>query len=581
MGDQMVDSRSFDATIVTPEGTPLGGWVHLEIHRSGDYSIEFHMHSSSIFGSFDFQLRAYLNAPDSPALFFLHSGHVSGVDDSNWPESGNNPLLALYADQFLDNGSFNVAKDYSWGGVVGAVEGLVHDVLDVVGGAAGAAVGAVIGVTREAIGWLGTTLGPGGTLGVVAGVVVFAVGTVAGAGVGGALILGIVAGVAVGAVTNALIEYRGLNPAEISLARQVFGDTLDYDKVVITNLGGLNGRAFTAPGVDGKTYCNLGHGYDSPLGSQSSAYWSAGQLLIHELTHAWQVQHTAFLPGLMCSGIVNQVDYQFGDNVYAYGPAGPGWSEFNLEQQGAIVDQWFGGDRRNEAGYYPMDQRSPYYRYIWADLLGRTPSPFAPANLPTSPTLAVARAWNHLDVFWVGPDGSVSSNWWDANGGWQKPFQIAPAGSAAPGAITAVARTPEHIDVFWVGPDGGVGSNWWDASVGWQQPFAIAPPGSARGGAVVAVSRRFDHIDVFWVGPDGGVGTNWWDAGDNKWHTPYPIAPAGSAQPGALTAASRTPDHIDVFWIGPDGGVASSWWDANVNNAAWNAPFPIAPPASA
>ena len=54
---------------------------------------------------------------------------------------------------------------------------------------------------------------------------------------------------------------------------------------------------------------------------------------------------------------------------------------------------------------------------------------------------------------------------------------------AASGGLEAVARTPEHMDVFWVGPDGSVGTNWWDAGVNnglWNTPFEIAPAGSAE-----------------------------------------------------------------------------------------------------
>jgi hypothetical protein len=44
---------------------------------------------------------------------------------------------------------------------------------------------------------------------------------------------------------------------------------------------------------------------------------------------------------------------------------------------------------------------------------------------------------------------------------WAAPFPIAPRGHAAPGAITAHSRHPDHIDVFWIGPDGGVGTTFW------------------------------------------------------------------------------------------------------------------------
>src|SRR5271168_538060 len=199
---------------------------------------------------------------------------------------------------------------------------------------------------------------------------------------------------------------------------------------------------------------------------------------------------------------------------------------------------------------------------------------------------AVARTADHLDVFWVGPDGSVSSNWWDAganNGAWNTPFEIAPA-KAGQGAGTSVARTPDHLDVFWVGPDGSVSSNWWDAGANngrWNTPFEIAPAKAAQG-AVTAVARTADHLDVFWGGPDGSVGSNWWDAGANNgaWNTPFEIAPAKAAQ-GAVTAVARTADHLDVFWVGPDGSVGSNWWDAGANSGRWNAAFEIVPAGSA
>lgn len=96
-------------------------------------------------------------------------------------------------------------------------------------------------------------------------------------------------------------------------------------------------------------------------------------MLIHELTHAWQIAHAGFLPGLMCSAIMTQADFTFGDNVYQYGPAGPPWWSFNPEQQGAIVDQWFAGNQdgnTNQSAYDQKDSKlNPYYRYIRDDIL--------------------------------------------------------------------------------------------------------------------------------------------------------------------------------------------------------------------
>ncbi len=360
------NSMSFHQDVVTPEGTPLGGWVDLHLQSNGNYKVMFHMHSSSIAGNFDFELRAYLSASNCPTFFFHHSGHVSGVDSEDHEEPGSNPLIAMYWSEIKRSGSFTVAKDYQWGGIIGTLDRLANDLvnlhlLDFGAGVVGTALGAVIAMTQEAIEWIHANLGPGGTIGVLSGVVVFAAAAALGAPTGAALIFGTVAGVAAGAVSYELIDSRPIAQAEIVLARTVFGNTIPYDQVMLTSLSGLGGRAFAAPGVDGKIYCNLGNAYANPLAPGGYPHYrAAGQLLIHELTHAWQIAHSGFLPGLMCSFVVNQADHTFGDHVYQYGPAGPAWLTFNLEQQAAIVDQWFGGK---------MDKTSPYYRYIRDDIL--------------------------------------------------------------------------------------------------------------------------------------------------------------------------------------------------------------------
>ena len=532
-----MDTLSFSQAIVTPSGTPLGGNIELQVQSNGEFHIKFHMHSSSIFGDFDYDLRVYLTAPNCPTFFFHHRGHVSGVDSEDYPESGSNPLIGIYWPLLKSKARFSAAKDYEWGGVVGTLEGLIQDVFDIGAAAVGISLGAVIGVTREAIGWIGANLGVGGTIGVISGVAVFVVLATIGAPIGVALILGTVAGVAAGVLANEMIKQRPLSQAETAFATRMFGNSLSYDKIILTNLSGLGGRAFTVPGVEGRIYCNLGSKYNDTLGSYFNSYPAPGQLLIHELTHAWQIEHASFLPGLVCSAIVNQADKSvFGDDIYNFGPAGPDWSSFNLEQQASIVDQWFGGNQHS-AGYKPMDQINRYYRYIWNDLLSRIPPPSAPSNLRASSSFCAA-------------------------------------------------RTPDHLDVFWVGPDGAIGSNWWDLAANnaqWNQPFPLTPPNAAHLSAVAVVSRIANHIDVFWVGPDGAVMSNWWDLGANnaQWNQPFPLTPPNAAQPGAIAAVARTPDHLDVFWVGPDGAIGSNWWDLGANNAQWNQPFPLTPPNAA
>lgn len=354
------EEASFSGSVVTPAGTALGGSVDLTLRSNGTYTFKFHMHDSGAVG-YDFMVRAIFVTTSGMTFVAQHSGHVggtlsSGSRDDDYLENGTNPFIRFNWPD-VRTGKLWITKEYSTTGVVEFVEDLAKAVLDIAAGTVGGALGVVIGLGAE-VGQLFGNLGVGGTFGVIAGVVVFAF--------GGSLVLAIAAGAAVGAMTNALIKQRPLSSQESEFAATVFGNSLPpANDICLTNLSGLGGRAFTMPGIDGKIYINLGDAYDNPLKYKNNAYLTPGQVLIHELTHAWQVVHASFLPGTVCRGIVNQTNNTVGGSVYVYGPPGPLWSDFNLEQQGAIVDQWFGGiatavvPRRTA-----MDPNDPYFVYI-------------------------------------------------------------------------------------------------------------------------------------------------------------------------------------------------------------------------
>ncbi len=195
---------------------------------------------------------------------------------------------------------------------------------------------------------------------------------------------------------------------------------------------------------------------------------------------------------------------------------------------------------------------------------------------------AVSRIPEHLDVFWIAPDGSVRSNWWNAGlnyGYWNTPFSVAGPGTAANKSdLAAVARMRDHLDLFWIAPNGAVASNWWNAGHNggrWNTPFQVAGPNSASpSGGISALSRNAGLLEVYWTTTQGSVLESWYDG---KWNALVTVAPAGSARAdGDVVAKARRPDHADVFWIGPDGSVRSTWWNAGANNAQWNTPFIIA-----
>src|SRR5262245_43678592 len=178
--------------------------------------------------------------------------------------------------------------------------------------------------------------GPGGVAGIfVSGGTLF---------VGGpaALIPAVIAGAVVTEGINALIKTRPLSSEESTLADLVFdGNLPPHESIILTNLGHPQGRAFTIPNAAGECLINLGDAYDDPIRHTSKSYVEYGQLLIHELTHAWQIHHSGFIPGLICEGIINQVRNEFEDGIYNPGDAQKAWSEYNLEQQATIVDRWY------------------------------------------------------------------------------------------------------------------------------------------------------------------------------------------------------------------------------------------------
>ncbi len=184
-----------------------------------------------------------------------------------------------------------------------------------------------------------------------------------------------------------------------------------------------------------------------------------------------------------------------------------------------------------------------------------------------------------MEVWWVGPDGSVNGSTWLEGAGWQSPYAVAPAGSASPEAgLAGVSRDVSHMEVWWVSPGGAVYAAEWTDGDGWIATDEIAPDGSASLEAgLAAVSRDPSHMEVWWVKTDGKLqGAYWTDAG---WHAPYLVPLAQNVSTKARIAAlSRNSTHMEVWWIQGDGSVRGIWW---AEGGPWQPPYSVAPAASA
>ena len=148
-------------------------------------------------------------------------------------------------------------------------------------------------------------------------------------------------------------------------------------------------------------------------------------------------------------------------------------------------------------------------------------------------------------------------------------FKLRESGAAAHPStttISVVSRIPDSMEVFWIGPDGSVNDTHWYEGQPWKA-FELAPRESASATAgISAVSRRSNTIEVFWIGKDGSVQNAHWYNG-SSWQQ-YTLAPTGSASTAAgIAAISTSPDSIDLFWVSATGALRNANWENS--RGAW------------
>ena len=148
---------------------------------------------------------------------------------------------------------------------------------------------------------------------------------------------------------------RGLDDAERTQAREVFGDSLDLDAV----------RIVTTPVAAAPT--TLGD-YVRTSGSMSTA------TLIHELTHVWQYQHGggAYISDSLCQQVAGWAST--GSRNAAYDLTGVvregrRFSEYTAEQQATIVETYYAD---------PAIRADAVYQALIAEV--RRQAPAAPAT---------------------------------------------------------------------------------------------------------------------------------------------------------------------------------------------------------
>jgi hypothetical protein len=132
------------------------------------------------------------------------------------------------------------------------------------------------------------------------------------------------------------MERRGLTPGEIELARSVFGDAIDYQRVEL-----IRGKWWplqprnAAMAPDGNIYFHPAAGGWSDDFSNEPLFRQG--FFIHEMTHVWQAQKGGrfYLPLMR---------HPFCRYAYRLTPGKP-FRRYGLEQQAEIVRHRFLADR--------------------------------------------------------------------------------------------------------------------------------------------------------------------------------------------------------------------------------------------
>ncbi|MDQ1742683.1 MAG: hypothetical protein QOE23_1022 [Pseudonocardiales bacterium] len=110
---------------------------------------------------------------------------------------------------------------------------------------------------------------------------------------------------------------RALDPAEIAILTPVFGASLDYGAIRVSDAVGGGGRPYTLWVPAKGTVINIGPtGYATPGANPA--------LLVHEATHCWQSQHHPTSGAFMANSLASQAAAACtGGSAYCYQPGKP------------------------------------------------------------------------------------------------------------------------------------------------------------------------------------------------------------------------------------------------------------------
>jgi len=125
---------------------------------------------------------------------------------------------------------------------------------------------------------------------------------------------------------------RGLTEGENGMLREVYGDSIDYDRVRINKDGFITGMMDRQGIVTGNTVNVSGDIYYDDF---STASVDMQAFLVHEVGHVWQYQNVSSLT------TVKAALEHLGSDPYKYSLDGRSFNQYGFEQQGAILSDFY------------------------------------------------------------------------------------------------------------------------------------------------------------------------------------------------------------------------------------------------
>ena len=141
---------------------------------------------------------------------------------------------------------------------------------------------------------------------------------------------------------------RILSPDERALATRVFGPTLPpWGRILVDDGLGFHDAPYTLDGPPGFYVIHIGpKAYpDCTSTALLPGFGRIDAIFIHEMTHVWQY-------GKGYNVKLSSMWAQTAGEGYGY-VSGKPWDDYNVEQQAAIVEDWYTGGMSPKAAEFP------------------------------------------------------------------------------------------------------------------------------------------------------------------------------------------------------------------------------------